>query len=365
MKYWLVLGCLCMAMAAAAEPSASQADLQRLEQEMESLQDSMGAVRKKREKLLEKLKQTEEAISKVSKKLRETNRELNKQQIKSNEVRQQRYDQTTQLERDQKLLAAHLQTLYTVGEYPYLKLLFSQKEPLLLGRLHTYYIYFNEAQRKKLQEIKSELSKLEELQKHSVRKERVLQALQTTQLASQKELKALQDKRNAVLKKLDAQLKTKAQRLAVLQQDKKRLQGVLDTLVDVPHVTDSNIMAYKGNLPWPVKGVKGQPRYRKSEPLQLIAKEGDRVRAIYPGTVIFSDWLKGFGFLVIVQHDEDTLSLYGFNQALLKTVGQKVTSGEEIAVVGRHTSVDEFSSLHFEIRRRGQTVKTLDWLRPL
>ena len=127
--------------------------------------------------------------------------------------------------------------------------------------------------------------------------------------------------------------------------------------------------ALRGQLRLPVKGTIagrfGSPRAEGGASWKGVfirAAEGTGVKAVAAGAVVFSDWLRGFGNLLIIDHGDDFLSVYGNNEALLATVGASVRSGEAVATVG-NSGGNPDSGLYFELRHRGQPFDPLKWAR--
>jgi septal ring factor EnvC (AmiA/AmiB activator) len=123
----------------------------------------------------------------------------------------------------------------------------------------------------------------------------------------------------------------------------------------------------KHGLAMPVRG-QVQGRFGVDRPdggvwrgVVLRAPEGTPVKVVAPGTVVYAEWLRGFGNLIIVDHGQQYLTVYAYNQSLLKRVGDSVTGGDTIATVGA-TGGQVESGLYFEIRHRGAPVDPAQWL---
>ncbi len=95
----------------------------------------------------------------------------------------------------------------------------------------------------------------------------------------------------------------------------------------------------------------------------IRARNGEDVLSVAPGEVVFSDWLRGYGNLIIIDHGSEYLTIYGYNDALYRNVGERIEAGVPIAGVGASGSMQE-SGLYFEVRHKGQPVDPLKWVRP-
>ena len=179
-------------------------------------------------------------------------------------------------------------------------------------------------------------------------------------------------KRRLVLARFDSEIKQKGQRLAQLEEDRQQLEDLLEELrrQETPSMPDSGAFAGRqGTLPWPVKGKVsarfGTPRDSgklKWQGIMIDTHEGADVRAVAPGTGGFADWMRGYGLLLIIDHGDGYMSLYGQNQALHKNAGDPVADGETIASVGDSGGRNS-NGLYFEIRYQGKPSNPLAWLR--
>lgn len=178
--------------------------------------------------------------------------------------------------------------------------------------------------------------------------------------------------RAAVLERVEEQIDSAGDRLAALEREEQRLADLVERLgeatAEFPVDVDEPFGELKGTLAWPAPGTLandfGAPR--NGGPMRwngvvLDSPAGTRVRAIYTGRVAYSDWLPGLGLLVVVDHGDGYMSLYGHNQAVYTEAGDWVEPGEAIAEVG-DTGGQQNPSLYFEIRRAGQPVNPREWV---
>ena len=200
-------------------------------------------------------------------------------------------------------------------------------------------------------------------------------------MASRKQDQAkLNDLLAAIEQKLARQaeeerLRREREQMLALQSQARSHQGQTDNPASGPIVSSQfrhpggNFAKAHGKLPWPVDGRVlarfGSPRHdtrSKWDGVLIQATEGHLVRAIHPGRVVFADWLRGSGLLVIVDHGDGYLSLYGHNQSLLTAAGDTIKAGQPVATVG-NTGGQSQSALYFAIRKQGQATDPGQWCR--
>ncbi|HYQ71941.1 MAG TPA: peptidoglycan DD-metalloendopeptidase family protein, partial [Gammaproteobacteria bacterium] len=179
----------------------------------------------------------------------------------------------------------------------------------------------------------------------------------------------------AVLAGLQTGLKDKSAELSGLEQDAKRLQKLVESLrlaiSDIPAAsgTYKSLRELKGKLRWPVKG-KIVRRFGSTQAagkissrgVQIASETGADVRAIARGRVVFADWLRGFGLLLIIDHGGGYMSLYGQSSSLYKEVGDAVEGNEVIAAVGNSGGFS-VPGLYLELRRKGRPFDPGPWFK--
>lgn len=264
------------------------------------------------------------------------------------------------INKKQQLLATHLRTRYQISSYQPLKWLLNQEDPYRMNRLLTYYHYL-------IQSNQQVLLQLHTLQKDQLQAQHQLQQEVAENRALQQELSQLQQQLQqqkasqlALVTALDKQIKAHESQLSHYEENKKNLSQVLASLTTKPSIFQSAPFKkmYK-KLPHPVQTQPGniQKRYQG---MTFFAEEGAAVTAVYPGTVVFSDWLKGYGLLLIIDHGQGYMTLYAHNQSLLKRTGQTVKQEELIARVGHSGSLQQ-NGLYFEIRLHGKAISSSRW----
>lgn len=293
-------------------------------------------------------------------------------------VRQQEIGaETTQVRRrlstEQDALARQVRLSFMTGREELFKLLMSQEDPARLGRMLVYYDYFNRTRSERIAVVNSELEALRSLEQQSAATERRLAELERSHAAELAKLGEAREGRQRVLDSIEASIAGGGAEVARLRSEEARLTALLDelrrALDEFPVNSDQPFTAQRGQLVWPstgrLVGDWGRPRAGSTltwNGVLIEAEAGTPVRAIYHGRIAFADWLNGLGLLVIVDHGDGYMSLYGHNQALLRESGDWVTPGEAIAEVG-DSGGQARAGLYFEIRRNGRPVNPHGWLR--
>ena len=270
-------------------------------------------------------------------------------------------------------VAKELSAAYRLGKEEPLKVLFNMESPEEIGRTLKYYEHIVAARSKILEDYQNTLRELDDVEKTLLDKQQALASKKTQLLAIQQILGHEKKQRDALLKDSRRQIKDEKGRLTQLNLERKQLESILLALQK--HVQNLNIpdnqpfSQQRGKLPWPVKGRVGHSfgsargSHLKWHGWLLNAREASPVKAIHHGRVVFSDYLRGQGLLVIIDHGDNYLSLYAHNQVLLKETGDWVHPGEVVAKVGNTGGLDR-SALYFEIRRKGKAIDPKRWLKP-
>ena len=277
-----------------------------------------------------------------------------------------------ELDRESAGLGEQLRAAYMTGEQERVRLLLNQQDPATLGRVMAYYSYLNEHRADNIDEVNQRIRELAELRSEVAAEEARLGEIADARYAELSKLNGTQEKRQALLASLQRQLADEGReidRLAAQERDLARLITELTSILsDYPISSEEPFSEHRGRLTWPVAGTLihdfGQPRAGgkvKWNGVVLAAPRGREVRAVYHGRVAFSDWLAGMGLLVIVDHGEGFMSLYGYNETILKNAGDWVAPGDVIATVG-DSGGQQSAALYFEIRQGARPVNPRRWV---
>jgi len=353
-----------------AEPNSAQR-LEEVQTEIESLSNALDKDKKARAKLNRQLKQQSKAVSTLNRELRTLGMQL-----------KQKRRQLSQLEREQdafrqshakqlKALNSQLRAAYLNTQPHYLKVLLNQQSPNKLSRSSTYFHYFHEARQTRLTAISDSLKTLDNNKTNLLAARQEQRLLYEKRQARQKQLTAQNAQRLATAKQLDQRVNSQGARVASLVEEAQALKALLQSLAEqapAEAISTRPFGQLKGRLTWPVNG-KVIARYGDSRKLGQLTWQGimiksaigKEIRSAAAGRVVFSDWLRGFGLLLIIDHGDKYMTLYGNNQSLLKEVGDTVTAGELVALSGER-GVKQYAGLYFELRHQGNPTDPVKWL---
>ncbi|BDM62667.1 non-catalytic member of peptidase subfamily M23B [Shewanella sp. NFH-SH190041] len=340
-----------------------QAELQQLQSQISQQQSSLQNASKQREQLQGLLKQDEQAIARVAQKANETEKNLNQvdRELTTLGQRQQQLDQLKSTQ--QKTLSKQLASAYLTGNHDYAKMLLNQQDPAAIERMLAYYQYLNKARMQAINSLKITLEELADLQQKEQAKRLKLNGLMLDLQQETKQLKQEQQQREQTLTQLQRVLRDKGAQLEQMQINEASIKRMLAQAAQEAreNPTMDGLAKLKGKLKWPTKG---RIRYDYGDNrsggvhwkgITLSAPEGREIHAVAPGKVIYADWMRGFGMVMVIDHGKGYMSLYGHAQTLLKTAGETVSPKDVIALVGNSGGQAE-PGLYFEIRHKGQAM---------
>ena len=320
--------------------------------------------------LEQQLKTDDLAIGQVAKKLQATKQSLLAVRKKISQLADEQQQLESAKTQQEQILAKQLRAAYSAGHHDYLKLMLNQQKPSSVQRTITHYQYLNAARIKEIETFKQTIAKL-----NDIRTQQQVKAEEFTQLtqeqSQQKQILELSKvKQQQTLKALNKKALTGKQRLNKLEREESSLVALLKKMAAAAKAAENlvGLSKLKRKLNWPVKGRishsfgSSKQGYLKWKGVFLSAPVGRQVKTIHSGTILFSDWLNGYGLVSVVDHGDGYMSLYGHNQALLKSVGDRVEAGEPIALVGQSGGQAD-SGLYFEIRHAGKAVNPKLWCR--
>jgi len=325
---------------------------------------------KQRSSLEQQLKTDDLAIAKVAKAINKIERDLSKTQAKISKLTKEKQQLSKAKKQQEGLLAQQLRSAYTTGQYDYLKLLLNQDQSEKIQRTISYYQYLNQARTKEIDNFQVTIAQLLKVStEHQIQIEH-LQQLKRTQQQQDSQLRTNKTQRSKTLTKLSRKLLSSQQQLNKLKAEENNLNQALNKLAAIiqAEVSLSGLSKLKHKLSWPVKGRIShrfgtrKQGYLKWKGVLISAPISRQVQTIHNGTVLFSDWLKGYGLLTVIDHGNGYMSLYAHNQTLLKSVGDRVETGEPIALVGQSGGLEQ-SGLYFEIRHLGKALNPKLWCR--
>ena len=368
-----------------AGAGAKERELRELRGRIEALQKSLAEAEESKSEAADALRESERAISETNRALRELgaqSRETQRQlAVLGAESRRHEAALRTQQEQLTRLLYHH----YLGSQSEPLKLLLNREDPNEIARRLHYFGYISRARARLIVETRESLARLRQLARETAQKASELAAVTSESKALRSRLDREKRARSQVLTRISRDIQRQRREIGTMKRDEGRLARLVESLAKlmarskpasrlknerVPQAPsgDSPFLELKGKLNLPVRGELanrfGSPRADGGvvwKGLFIAARSGDEVRAIADGRVVFADWLRGFGNLLIVDHGDAYMSLYGNNEALYKRVGDPIRGGEPVAAVGA-SGGNADSGLYFELRHQGRPLDPLDWV---
>ena len=342
--------------------------LNDIQQAINQQQENLSNTNVKISDLEQQLKKDDIAIGDISKNLANTSEKLKEVRTKLGQLADEKKQLELAKKQQEKILAKQLRAAYSAGHHDYLKLMLNQEQSSSIQRTITHYQYLNAARIKEIEKFKATIVKLNDVKLEYQLKAEQLSQLTQTQNQQKQILELSKVKQKQTLEALNKKALTGQQKLAKLIREEAALVALLKRMAAAAQAAENlvGLSKLKRKLSWPVKGRvshsfgTNKQGYLKWKGVFLSAPIGRQVKTIHNGTILFSDWLKGYGLVSVVDHGDGYMSLYGHNQALLKSVGDRVEAGEPIALIGQSGGQAE-SGLYFEIRHSGKAVNPKLW----
>lgn len=351
---------------------SQEKELDNLKRSITNLERKLEDRGKQRNSLQSALKKVELESSKISRNIRSLRNKINKleKQLITLDKKQKNLQQN--ISQQSAAIGQQISAAHKLGDQEPIKLLLNQEDPQQLARVLKYYDYFLKARADKIQRYKKDIDNLtetiEEIKRQKLALDQSKQALE----ADKKKLSSRVSSRKKTLNKLQLSLRTDKKKLDKLLNERSKLEEIIETVkkaaakLTLPSNYESFI-SRKGKLKWPLKGrVAHSFGSRRSGTLRwegwlISASAGDAVKAVHHGRVVFSNYLRGFGLLVIVDHGDGYMTLYAHNQELLRETGDWVQSNEVISRAGDTGGLSK-PALYFEIRKQGNPADPKVWL---
>jgi septal ring factor EnvC (AmiA/AmiB activator) len=359
----------------AAEDIGLQTEkLQKLRAHIKDIKSEVDSMRGQRNDVQAALEKTEKEIGRVTAELYQLDADAETTRLRIESLNNDRATERQLLADLRQTLMLDLQSAYTAGRQQRIKLLLNQQDPARVGRMMTYHGYFTRARATRLQELRATLDRLSDIERALVEQQAEIEQVRLQQQEKSARLTQQQDKRRTLLAQLQRGLQLKSSELSTLQQDEQRLQALLKSLQEAmrevpPQDASTPLRQLKGKLQWPVAGritrrygAKQASGELQSSGVLIASLDGADVHAIANGRVAFADWLRGFGLLLIIDHGDGYMSLYGQNRSLYKAVGDWVKHGEVVAAAGSSGGQDQ-DGLYLELRKDGRPFNPTAWFK--
>ncbi len=405
---------LCVPLCAGAnQAERKQSELDALQQRLQTLQEEYRNTQADRQEAADGLRQSERAISDASRQLRQLAGERQRVQAELHSLAEQADATAQRIRVQQSHLAQALRSAYLRGQGDALKFMLNGADPNQTARDLRYLTYLSRAQQAMIETLRGDLAQLAALRQRTQKKSHDLAQLKAAHEAEQQNLMAEKQQREQVILKLSDQIQQQRLEISRLKRDEQNLTQLVERLnrmmvqqaareaartraaqqtkppraeekgtddtsrrpvavnteTPVAFSSDRPFSRLKGSLRLPVAGELmnrfGAPREDGGlswKGLFIRAAEGSVVKVIAAGQVVFSEWLRGFGNIIIVDHGEGYMSLYSNNESLYKQVGERVQPGDAIAAVGNSGGQPE-PGLYFEMRHQSRPVNPLLWMK--
>jgi septal ring factor EnvC (AmiA/AmiB activator) len=385
---------------------------QQIKKEIKQVSSSLHVAQSKSRKLSQQMVSLEKNLSDISKSQYRTEKKMQKLEGRLGKTVNEKQQLLKSISLQKEALAQQMQALYTSGEQSHLRLLLKQDDPSDIGRTVKYFEYLNRSRLDKIKIIHSSLDKIKQMEQQIVGDRTKLQRLSSKLSLQKVNLNKTLKKRETSLVLARRQVANRSSKLKKLKKQEERLQRVLSNLIDrqkkeekinksqgkrkqqtvakVPKervvkskdkarskgkmleqskfISSRPFSSLRGRLSWPVRGrmIHSYGSHRNAKQrwkgVVIEASGGTKVRAVARGKIEFAGRLNGYGYLVIIRHDKNYRSLYGYNRAIYKKTGQTVNAGEVIAVVG-NSGGQARNALYFEIRRETRLQNPARWCR--
>ena len=349
-----------------------QDKLKQLQSSINQLKSELKKAKSTRDNLQGELESSEVDISELVKDIERLKEALDSGKKQITQLRSERSGLQDQQQQQQAFVEKHINAIYRSGAGNEIKLILNQEDPELLARKLKYYEYLIEGSQREIRQYLSVIDNLNAVESKLAKQIEQQQSRQAQMIDRRNQLQSQQQKRLKTIKQLANQISSQGTELKHKVQDQKRLQDLIESLSEaindlaLPGQGDS-IAKSKGKLSLPVKGkllnTFGSKRAGQNlrwDGLTIAAKAGTPVKAIHHGRVVFADYLRGQGLLLILDHGNGYLSLYGHNRALIAELGEWVNTGDVISQVG-NTGGRNTEALYFEIRSNGKPQDPLRW----
>lgn len=367
-----LLLCIPLLVVAEDKQALTEKQLKQLSNRIGTLQKTMRDQEGESRQLSAELRSSEVQIGRLAKQIKVLDKQLQGLDRHADDLEQKRDALRAELALRAGIIKKQIQQQYKMGNEARLQQLLSQKDPETLDRTLRYFDFVNDALKEDMRQYRVKLQNLTGTERELSDTEQKIVEKRDRLRAEVNALQASRDQRKSTLARLQKTLSSDAAKLKQLQLDQKRLQAVLEEIEKSLNFAtlvkeDKGFRELKGKLPWPLTGrvkqnfgtVQNNISY---DGIWIDAREGAAVQAVHHGRVVFADWLRGYGLVIIIDHGSGYMSLYGYNQSLLLDTGDWVSAGDTIATAGNSGGRSD-GGLYFAIRYKGKASNPRQWLK--
>ena len=358
--------------AAQSDEEKTRRQLQQLDVDIDRITAQISNASHRQTALQTQLKKAEVELGTLQRDIAKNQRAFANSNRELIDLKEQRSQHEKARDEQQARIAVELKTAWQVGRQGQIKVLLSQKSPHTMARSLEYYRYFLQARNAMIAEYRENLRQLAALQQRIDTTVAALGARRQTLKKQQVNLTAAQAKRELAMTQLSQSISSSSAQLKQKEQDRQQLEDLLQAIeeaivdLEVP-ANYATFTSARGSMAWPVDGEQTNQfgRSRNAGKMQwqgitIAADKGTTVKAIHHGRVVYADWLRGSGLLLIIDHGDGYMSLYAHNESLLREVGEWVTAGSPISTVGNSAGMEQ-TAVYFEVRHNGKPTNPANW----
>jgi len=348
-------------------------ELESIRIRIKDVETRIKGARDEAEKLQKELRENEISTAETLTRLHHFETGISKKRAELEELMFEQALHEAALKQEKEKLTHQIRSAYQMGRNDYIKLILNQEDPALVGRALAYYDYHNKVRSERIGGVKQTLVDLKQIESSIVSQTSKLKSLRADHETKLRDFHQYRATRRNIIARLQKDIKEQGIELHTLQENERELGKLFQGLEQKQAVTIEMyedmppFNSLKGNLSWPAKGrlLKKFGASKKGGNLKwqgvlIDAETGTSVEAISTGKIVFADWFRNMGLLVIIDHGDGYMSLYGHNQNLLKNTGDWVLAGEKIATVGDSGGQND-TALYFEIRKGAEPLNPSQW----
>ena len=356
----------------AADEQATRKRLQQLIQQIEEITRAQLRDEERRGDLQRALRESETEMARVQTRMDDVEVDISKTSRHLDSLGKRREALLDQRDTQRQQVARDLRRAWQLGNQGHIKLLLNQESPQVLARVSTYYSYVTRARQARIDEFRATIDALSDVVLEVLEARRRLNDSREELQERRQTLSRARKERQQTLARIADDMRARGASLAKLEKDRAELESLLEEIeaavkdLQIPE----NVQPFaerRGAMSWPVSGRRsnsfGRPRNQGKmvwHGINIETEAGRAVQAIHHGRVVYADWLRGSGLLMVIDHGDDYMSLYAHNETLLREVGEWVNAGARIGTVG-DSGGRETPGLYFEIRHRGKPVDPAAW----
>ncbi len=369
----LALGFAVFATEAEQTKEATESELESLRSKIKDVENRIQGAKSETDKLRKELRDNEITTAETLTRLHDTELQIARKKTELQELQFEQLEHQQTLQGEKQELVNQIRAAYQIGRNDYIKLILNQEDPARVGRALAYYDYHNRARTERINQVKATLQQIDSISTAIEAETSQLESLRQQQETKLSDFHRYRASRRDIIARLQTYIEEQDVELHTLQENERELGKLLSGLKQEKAVTIEMFEdmppfnTLKGKLQWPVTGklLKRFGNNKKGGNLKwqgvlIDAESGTDVKAVSTGKVVFADWFRNLGLLIIIDHGEGYMSLYGHNQNLIKNTGDWVLEGEKIATVGDSGGQSD-TALYFEIRKGAEPLNPARW----